>query len=107
MYESYINKIEDVGKLRNLKPGTIRIYKNNVTQFLEFIQKDPEDLTCKDASDFLLYLKNKGDKSSTLNNKARIESPYISATRTRLWFPSIILFRHYLFLDLANNSDSI
>ena len=84
MYESYINKIEDVGKLRNLKPGTIRIYKNNVTQFLEFIQKDPEDLTCKDASDFLLYLKNKGDKSSTLNNKARIESPYISATRTRL-----------------------
>ena len=23
MYESYINKIEDVGKLRNLKPGTI------------------------------------------------------------------------------------
>ena len=21
MYESYINKIEDVGKLRNLKPG--------------------------------------------------------------------------------------
>ncbi len=39
MYESYINKIEDVGKLRNLKPGTIRIYKNNVTQFLEFIQK--------------------------------------------------------------------
>ena len=45
MYESYINKIEDVGNLRNLKPGTIRTYKNNVTQFLEFIQKNPEDLT--------------------------------------------------------------
>ncbi len=25
MYESYINKIEDVGKLRNLKPGTIAL----------------------------------------------------------------------------------
>ena len=33
MYESYINKIEDVGKLRNLKPGTIRTYKNNVRDF--------------------------------------------------------------------------
>ena len=30
MYEAYINKIEDVGNLRNLKPGTIRTYKNNV-----------------------------------------------------------------------------
>ena len=46
MYESYINKIEDVGKLRNLKPGTIRTYKNNVRDFLKFINKHPEDLTC-------------------------------------------------------------
>lgn len=42
---SYINKIEDVGKLRNLKPSTIRTYKNNVVQFLDFIQKNPEELT--------------------------------------------------------------
>ena len=35
MYESYINKIEDVGKLRNLKPGTIRTYQNNVKDFLK------------------------------------------------------------------------
>ena len=35
MYESYINKIEDVGKLRNLKPGTIRTYKNNVREISE------------------------------------------------------------------------
>ena len=27
MYESYINKIEDVGKLRNLKPKTITLYQ--------------------------------------------------------------------------------
>ena len=59
MYESYINKIEDVGKLRNLKPGTIRTYKNNVRDFLKFINKHPEDLTCEDARDFLLYLKDK------------------------------------------------
>ena len=65
MYESYINKIEDVGKLRNLKPGTIRTYQNNVTQFLEFMQKHPDELTCEDARDYLLYLKNKGVKCYT------------------------------------------
>lgn len=69
MYESYINKIEDVGKLRNLKPGTIRTYQNNVKDFLKFINKHPDELTCEDARDFLLFLKNKGNKSSTLNNK--------------------------------------
>ena len=69
MYETYLNKIEDVGKLRNLKPGTIRTYKNNVSDFLKFINKHPDDLTCEDARDFLLYLKNKGNKASTLNNK--------------------------------------
>lgn len=69
MYESYIDKIEVVGKLRNLKPGTIRTYKNNVTSFLEFTNKNPEDLTCEDARDYLVYLQNKGNKASTLNNK--------------------------------------
>ncbi|MBQ3513942.1 MAG: phage integrase N-terminal SAM-like domain-containing protein [Lachnospiraceae bacterium] len=69
MYESYIEKIEVIGKLRNLKPGTIRTYKNNVIQFLEFIQKQPEELTCEDARDYLLFLKSKGDKASTLYNK--------------------------------------
>ena len=69
MYELYINKIEDVGRLRNLKPGTIRNYQNNIRQFLDFIQKDPEALTCEDARTFLLYLKNTGDTASTLNNK--------------------------------------
>ena len=54
MYESYINKIEDVGKLRNLKPGTIKTYKNNIRDFLKYINKDPQTLTCEDARDFLL-----------------------------------------------------
>ena len=80
MYESYINKIEDVGKLRNLKPGTIRTYQNNVKDFLKFINKHPDELTCEDARDFLLFLKNKGNKSSTLNNKngALVFLPIIS-----------------------------
>ena len=69
MYESYIDKIEVVGRLRNLKPGTIRTYKNNVISFLEYIQKNPEDLTCEDAKDYLVHLQSKGNKASTLNNK--------------------------------------
>lgn len=43
MYESYIDKIEVVGKLRNLKPGTIKTYQKNVSDFLKFINKCPEE----------------------------------------------------------------
>ena len=68
MYESYINKIEDVGKLRNLKPKTITLYQKNVSRFLNYIKKNPEELTCEDARNYLLYLQGKGDKASTLNN---------------------------------------
>ena len=67
MYESYINKIEDVGKLRNLKPGTIKTYKNNIRDFLKYINKDPQTLTCEDARDFLLYLKTFNGAQSVIN----------------------------------------
>ena len=75
MYESYIDKIELVGKLRNLKPGTIRTYKNNVIAFLEYTNKNPEELTCEDARDYLVYLQNKSNKASTLNNKIAARWP--------------------------------
>ena len=100
MYESYINKIEDVGKLRNLKPGTIRTYKNNVRDFLKFINKHPEDLTCEDARDFLLYLKDKGDKSSTLNNKNASLVFFYKRVLGKLWMitlfpePSMTMLSH-------------
>ena len=90
MYESYINKIEDIGKLRNLKPGTIRTYKNNVIQFLEFIQKHPEELTCEDARDFLLHLKNKGDKASTLNNKNGALVFFYKRVLGKLWDDNLV-----------------
>ena len=90
MYESYINKIEDVGKLRNLKPGTIRTYKNNVRDFLKFINKHPEDLTCEDARDFLLYLKDKGDKSSTLNNKNASLVFFYKRVLGKLWDDNLV-----------------
>lgn len=90
MYESYIDKIEDVGKLRNLKPGTIRNYKNNIKQYLDFIQKDPEVLTCEDARDFLLYLKNKGDKASTLNNKNGSLVFFYKRVLGKLWDDNLV-----------------
>ena len=43
MYESYTNKIEDVGKLRKLKPKTITLYQKNVSRFLNFIKKIPKN----------------------------------------------------------------
>ena len=90
MYESYINKIEDVGKLRNLKPGTSRTYKNNVRDFLKFINKHPDDLTCEDARDFLLYLKNKGNKASTLNNKNGALVFFYKRVLGKLWDDNLV-----------------
>ena len=90
MYESYINKIEDVGKLRNLKPGTIRTYQNNVRDFLKFINKHPDELTCQDARDFLLYLKNKGDKASTLNNKNGALVFFYKRVLGKLWDDNLV-----------------
>ena len=90
MYEAYINTIEDVGNLRNLKPGTIRTYKNNVRDFLKFINKHPDDLTCEDARDFLLYLKNKGNKASTLNNKNGALVFFYKRVLGKLWDDNLV-----------------
>ena len=90
MYEAYINKIEDVGNLRNLKPGTIRTYKNNVRDFLKFINKHPDDLTCEYARDFLLYLKNKGNKASTLNNKNGALVFFYKRVLGKLWDDNLV-----------------
>ena len=90
MYEAYINKIEDIGKLRNLIPGTIRTYQNNVRDFLKFINKHPDELTCEDARDFLLHLKNKGDKASTLNNKNGALVFFYKRVLGKLWDDNLV-----------------
>ena len=90
MYELYIEKIEDVGKLRNLKPGTIRTYQNNVRDFLKFINKHPDNLICEDARDFLLFLKNKGDKASTLNNKNGALVFFYKRVLGKLWDDNLV-----------------
>ena len=69
MYDTYLKKLEEIGKLRNLKPRTIQTYQNNIGSFLAWANKNPESLTCEDARDFLIYLQSQGRTPATLNNK--------------------------------------
>ena len=90
MYESYINKIEDVGKLRNLKPKTITLYQKNVSRFLNYIKKNPEELTCEDARNYLLHLQGKGDKASTLNNNNGSLVFFYKRVLGKLWDDNLV-----------------
>lgn len=69
MYDKYLKKMEEAGKLRNLKPRTILTYQNNIRSLLLWAGKDPEALTCEDARDFLIHLQKEGRTPATLNNK--------------------------------------
>ena len=67
MYEKYLEKLEEAGKIRNLKDRSINCYKNYVSYFLNYVDKAPEKLTCQDVRDFLLAKKEGGLKATTLN----------------------------------------
>ena len=67
MYEEYLEKIAEAGKIRNLKKRSITCYQNYVTYFLNYMGKDPQELTCQDVRTFLLEKKDEGLKASTLN----------------------------------------
>jgi len=67
MYEKYLLKLEEAGKIRNLKERSISCYKNYVSYFLNYVGKEPEYLTCQDVRDFLLTKKDSGIKATTLN----------------------------------------
>lgn len=67
MHENYLNQLEEAGKIRNLKDRSITCYKNYVSYFLNYVNKNPEELTCQDVRDFLLAKKDAGIKATTLN----------------------------------------
>lgn len=67
MYEKYMLLLEEEGKIRNLKERSIDCYKNYVSYFLNYVGKDPQELTCQDVRDFLLSKKESGLKATTLN----------------------------------------
>ena len=67
MYNDYLTKLEEAGKIRNLKERTIICYRNYVSYFLNYVGKDPSVLTCQDVRDFLLAKKDEGLTATTLN----------------------------------------
>lgn len=67
MYNDYLTKLEEAGKIRNLKERTIICYRNYVSYFLNYVGKDPSALTCQDVRDFILAKKDEGLKATTLN----------------------------------------
>ncbi|GLC81768.1 tyrosine-type recombinase/integrase [Lacrimispora brassicae] len=67
MYNEYLLKLEEAGEIRNLKKRSINCYKNYVSYFLNYVKKNPEELTCQDVRGFLLAKKKEGLKSTTLN----------------------------------------
>ena len=67
MYEKYLEQLEEAGKIRNLKERSISCYKNYVSYFLKYQNKNPKELTCQDVRAFLLAKKEEGLKATTLN----------------------------------------
>lgn len=67
MYETYLQQLEEAGKIRNLTKSTINCYKNYVSVFLKYMSKNPEELICQDVRQFLLEKKDSGLKATTIN----------------------------------------
>ena len=67
MYDEYLHQLEEAGKIRNLKERSVSCYRSYVSYFLNYVKKDPSDLTCQDVRDFLLAKKDEGLKATTLN----------------------------------------
>ena len=67
MYDEYLHQLEEAGKIRNLKERSVSCYRSYVSYFLNFVKKDPSDLTCQDVRNFLLAKKDEGLKATTLN----------------------------------------
>lgn len=67
MYDEYMTRLEEAGKIRNLKESSCKCYKYYVSIFLKDVGKDPSELTCQDVRDFLLRRKDAGLSAATLN----------------------------------------
>lgn len=60
-------KLEEASEIRNLKERSINWYKNYVSYFLNYVKKNPEELTCQDVREYILSKKKEGLKFTTLN----------------------------------------
>ena len=57
MYEKYLEQLEEAGKIRNLKDRSISCYKNYVSYFLKYQNKNPKRTYLSGCQGFLLAKK--------------------------------------------------
>lgn len=57
MYEEYLEKLKEEGIIRNRKEGTIQTYTANVNKFLNWANRDPEELTLDDCRNYIWDLR--------------------------------------------------
>ena len=57
MYEEYLEKLKEEGIIRNRKEGTIGTYTANVNKFLNWTNKNPEELTLDNCRNYIWDLR--------------------------------------------------
>ena len=57
MYEKYFEKLKEELLLQNRKESTYHTYTANITKFLNWFQKEPEELTLMDARNYIYELR--------------------------------------------------
>ena len=57
MYEDYLKKMKDECLLRNRAEGTYRTYENHVIKFLEWVKKNPDEVTLEDARNYIFEVR--------------------------------------------------
>lgn len=65
MYEKYLEQLEEAGKIRNLKERSISCYKNYVSYFLKYQNKNPKELTCQDVRAFCLQKRGRTESHNS------------------------------------------
>lgn len=60
MYEDYLKKMKDECLLRNRAESTYNTYENHVIKFLEWVKKNPDEVTLEDARNYILRCVLKG-----------------------------------------------
>jgi integrase/recombinase XerD len=64
---SKLKELEIELKLRNLSPNTIKFYLTYNKKFLDYIKKEPEQITQQDIKEYLSFLFSKNLKASSIN----------------------------------------
>jgi len=64
--QEYLDKLEKRLKLKGFSPRTIKSYKYNISNFLKFVNKKPENVQKEDIESYFMTLINKGKQTATI-----------------------------------------